>query len=143
MRHPTRILRKHGDPPDKPEKATQTVLEQAEVPSQEWAGSETLVRAGRGGPGTDGAGPMDPVCPVCMEPILPGDATTVIDGQLVHLKCVDRGPTPGTDLVHAGAGGLTLLVRRDGRARVDGTTRGTPWPVPGAGFSRREPGLGW
>src|SRR5690242_4503132 len=26
-----RILRKHGCPPDKPEKATQTVLEQAEV----------------------------------------------------------------------------------------------------------------
>jgi type I restriction enzyme R subunit len=32
-----RILRKHGDPPDKREKATQTVLEQAEVLSAEWA----------------------------------------------------------------------------------------------------------
>ena len=33
-----RILRKHGYPPDKQEKATQTVLEQAEVLSQEWVG---------------------------------------------------------------------------------------------------------
>jgi type I restriction enzyme R subunit len=32
-----RILRKHGYPPDKQEKATQTVLEQAEVLSQSWA----------------------------------------------------------------------------------------------------------
>ena len=32
-----RILRKCGYPPDKQEKATQTVLEQAEVFSQEWA----------------------------------------------------------------------------------------------------------
>jgi len=32
-----RILRKHGYPPDKQEKATQTVLQQAEVLSQEWA----------------------------------------------------------------------------------------------------------
>ncbi len=32
-----RILRKHGYPPDKAEKATQTVLEQAEVLSAEWA----------------------------------------------------------------------------------------------------------
>ncbi|MGH9321139.1 MAG: type I restriction endonuclease subunit R [Vicinamibacteria bacterium] len=32
-----RILRKHGYPPDKQEKATRTVLEQAEVLSQEWA----------------------------------------------------------------------------------------------------------
>ena len=31
-----RILRKHGYPPDKQEKATQTVLEQAEVLSLEW-----------------------------------------------------------------------------------------------------------
>lgn len=31
-----RILRKHGYPPDKQEKATQTVLEQAELLSQEW-----------------------------------------------------------------------------------------------------------
>jgi type I restriction enzyme R subunit len=32
-----RILRKHGYPPDKQEKATQTVLEQAEVLCGEWA----------------------------------------------------------------------------------------------------------
>jgi type I restriction enzyme R subunit len=32
-----RILRKHGYLPDKHEKATQTVLEQAELLSQEWA----------------------------------------------------------------------------------------------------------
>jgi type I restriction enzyme R subunit len=32
-----RILRKHGYPPDKQEKATKTVLEQAEVLSEEWA----------------------------------------------------------------------------------------------------------
>ncbi len=32
-----RVLRKHGYPPDKQEKATQTVLEQAEVLSEEWA----------------------------------------------------------------------------------------------------------
>ena len=32
-----RILRKHGYPPDKQEKATQTVLEQAEVLSASWA----------------------------------------------------------------------------------------------------------
>lgn len=32
-----RILRKYGYPPDKQEKATRTVLEQAEVLSQEWA----------------------------------------------------------------------------------------------------------
>jgi type I restriction enzyme R subunit len=32
-----RILRKHGYPPDKQEKATQTVLEQAEVLSGLWA----------------------------------------------------------------------------------------------------------
>jgi type I restriction enzyme, R subunit len=35
--HVKRILRKHGYPPDKQEKATQTVLEQAEVLSQQWA----------------------------------------------------------------------------------------------------------
>jgi type I restriction enzyme R subunit len=34
-----RILRKHGYPPDKQEKATQTVLEQAEVLSEEWSAS--------------------------------------------------------------------------------------------------------
>lgn len=32
-----RILRKHGYPPDKQEKATQTVLEQAALLSSEWA----------------------------------------------------------------------------------------------------------
>ena len=32
-----RILRKYGYPPDKQEKATQTVLEQAEVLSNAWA----------------------------------------------------------------------------------------------------------
>ena len=32
-----RILRKYGYPPDKQEKATQTVLEQAAVLSQQWA----------------------------------------------------------------------------------------------------------
>jgi type I restriction enzyme R subunit len=32
-----RILRKYGYPPDKQEKATLTVLEQAEVLSQQWA----------------------------------------------------------------------------------------------------------
>ena len=33
-----RILRRHGYPPDKQEKATQTVLEQAEVIAKDWAG---------------------------------------------------------------------------------------------------------
>jgi type I restriction enzyme, R subunit len=33
-----RILRKHGYPPDKQEKATQTVLEQAELLSEGWEG---------------------------------------------------------------------------------------------------------
>jgi type I restriction enzyme R subunit len=32
-----RILRRHGYPPDKQEKATQTVIEQAEALSAEWA----------------------------------------------------------------------------------------------------------
>jgi type I restriction enzyme R subunit len=32
-----RILRKYGYPPDKQEKATQTVLEQAELLSENWA----------------------------------------------------------------------------------------------------------
>src|SRR3990172_3329438 len=32
-----RILRRHGYPPDKQEKATRTVLEQAEVLSEQWA----------------------------------------------------------------------------------------------------------
>ena len=34
-----RILRKHGYPPDKQEKATSTVLRQAEALSAEWAAS--------------------------------------------------------------------------------------------------------
>ena len=34
-----RILRKYGYPPDKQEKATQTVLGQAEALSHEWAGA--------------------------------------------------------------------------------------------------------
>ena len=33
-----RVLRKYGYPPDKQEKATQTVLEQAEVIAKDWAG---------------------------------------------------------------------------------------------------------
>ena len=33
-----RILRKYGYPPDKQEKATQTVLEQAEMLCADWAG---------------------------------------------------------------------------------------------------------
>ena len=33
-----RILRRHGYPPDKQEKATRTALEQAEVLSEGWAG---------------------------------------------------------------------------------------------------------
>jgi type I restriction enzyme, R subunit len=33
-----RTLRKYGYPPDKQEKATQTVLEQAEVIAKDWAG---------------------------------------------------------------------------------------------------------
>ncbi len=32
-----RILRKHGYPPDKQEKATKTVLEQAELIATDWA----------------------------------------------------------------------------------------------------------
>jgi type I restriction enzyme, R subunit len=32
-----RVLRKHGYPPDKQEKATLTVLAQAEVIAQDWA----------------------------------------------------------------------------------------------------------
>jgi hypothetical protein len=39
-----RLLRKHGYPPDKQEKATATVLEQAEALSRAWtAGSESLL----------------------------------------------------------------------------------------------------
>jgi type I restriction enzyme R subunit len=34
-----RILRKYGYPPDKQEKATETVLKQAEVLSEAWAGA--------------------------------------------------------------------------------------------------------
>ena len=37
-----RILRKHGYPPDKQEKATRTVLEQAEALSAGWSGNEAL-----------------------------------------------------------------------------------------------------
>ena len=37
-----RILRKHGYPPDKQEKATLTVLEQVEVLSEGWANNDTL-----------------------------------------------------------------------------------------------------
>jgi len=33
-----RILRRYGYPPDKQEKATRTVLEQAEVIAKDWAG---------------------------------------------------------------------------------------------------------
>lgn len=40
-----RILRKHGYPPDKAEKATQTVLEQAEVLSAGWAGCDMAFHA--------------------------------------------------------------------------------------------------
>jgi type I restriction enzyme R subunit len=42
-----RILRKHGYPPDKQEKATQTVLEQAELLSDLWIGEEPKGGAGR------------------------------------------------------------------------------------------------
>jgi type I restriction enzyme R subunit len=34
-----KILRKYGYPPDKQEKATQTVLEQAELVAKDWVGS--------------------------------------------------------------------------------------------------------
>jgi type I restriction enzyme R subunit len=40
-----RILRKYGYPPDTQEKATLTVLEQAEVLREEWAAAQTRVRA--------------------------------------------------------------------------------------------------
>lgn len=39
-----RILRKYGYPPDQQEKATQTVLEQAEVLSEIWAGASQTGR---------------------------------------------------------------------------------------------------
>jgi type I restriction enzyme R subunit len=35
-----RILRRYGYPPDKQEKATDTVLEQAETLCKEWSGQE-------------------------------------------------------------------------------------------------------
>ena len=38
-RNVKRVLRKYGYPPDKQEKATDTVLEQAEVLSEQWARS--------------------------------------------------------------------------------------------------------
>ena len=41
-----RILRKHGYPPDKQEKATLTVLEQAEVLSEGWAAAKPVESAG-------------------------------------------------------------------------------------------------
>ena len=34
-----RLLRKYGYPPDKQEKATQTVLEQAEIIAKDWTGN--------------------------------------------------------------------------------------------------------
>jgi type I restriction enzyme R subunit len=37
-----RVLRKYGYPPDKQEKATQTVLEQAEVLSANWVSENQL-----------------------------------------------------------------------------------------------------
>jgi type I restriction enzyme R subunit len=43
-----RVLRKHGYPPDKQEKATQTVLEQAEVLSAEWTVAWTGLPTTRG-----------------------------------------------------------------------------------------------
>jgi type I restriction enzyme R subunit len=36
-----KILKKYGYPPDKQEKATQTVLEQAEVIAKDWAESQS------------------------------------------------------------------------------------------------------
>ena len=45
-----RILRKHGYPPDRQEKATQTVLEQAETLSAQWAAHDpSLLRASPAG----------------------------------------------------------------------------------------------
>ena len=41
-----RILRKHGYPPDKQDKATLTVLEQAEVLSEGWAAAKPVESAG-------------------------------------------------------------------------------------------------
>ena len=41
-----RVLRKYGYPPDKQEKATQTVLEQAELLSAEWATAQQLQASG-------------------------------------------------------------------------------------------------
>jgi len=43
-----RVLRKYGYPPDKQEKATQTVLEQAEVLSAEWTVAWTGLPTTRG-----------------------------------------------------------------------------------------------
>jgi type I restriction enzyme R subunit len=40
-----RVLRRYGYPPDKQEKATQTVLEQAALLSDQWAASETPIEA--------------------------------------------------------------------------------------------------
>lgn len=44
-----RILRRHGYPPDKQEKATETVLEQAEVLSQAWAAPRASPHTLKGG----------------------------------------------------------------------------------------------
>jgi type I restriction enzyme R subunit len=55
-----RILRKYGYPPDKQEKATQTVLEQAEVLSQEWAAAGVGPRPATGSATARGPGPRAP-----------------------------------------------------------------------------------
>ena len=62
-----RILRKHGYPPDKQEKATQTVLEQAELLGADWARNptqETTQIANRrtGASGTPGTRPSAAAC---------------------------------------------------------------------------------
>lgn len=61
-----RILRKHGYPPDKAEKATQTVLEQAEVLSEGWAaGWFAAVYPGKSPGFPYGIGDTVAACPVC------------------------------------------------------------------------------
>ena len=58
-----RTLRQHGYPPDKQEKATQTVLEQAEVLSQDWATARpALFRQPRPWP------PFPPIAPASSTP---------------------------------------------------------------------------
>jgi type I restriction enzyme R subunit len=44
--HVKRILRKHGYPPDKQDKATQTVLEQADVLSGRWQREKAVLVLG-------------------------------------------------------------------------------------------------